>query len=156
MTFIRQIMGCALVQSPSLSLEGQKLRKSLCTSDIFGTVTRTVAAVNSSGLAQTAGCRLLTFALSPMRVYLLSVTLCFVLFPRPQGIIWVSSLCHGSPQLKVTRSTLVTPWECTAYPKNTCMAVDTVLGARWRQNFQWWRYPLKPRLFSSQSLSFPI
>ena len=63
-TFIRQVPWCALVQSPSLSLQEQALRKSLFTSDIFGTVTRIAVTVNSSGLAQTAGWRPLTFALS--------------------------------------------------------------------------------------------
>jgi hypothetical protein len=140
-TFIRQVPWCALVQSPSLSLQGQALRKSLFTSDIFGTVTRTAARVNSSGLAQTAGWRPLTFhPISPIKICLLSLSALFS-FHYPQGKIWVSSLCHGSSQLRAARSTprlcipkehLSGSWHCLRPGRHR---ISNGEGTYWGQDF---------------------
>ena len=115
-TFIRQVPWCALVQSPSLSLQGQALRKSLFTSDIFGTVTRIAAMVNSSGLAQTAGWRPLTFTLSlPWKLACCHSLLCSLSMThraRSGSAHCVIRAARSMPRLCIPKEHLGGIWHC--------------------------------------------
>ena len=136
----------------------QALRKSLFTSDIFGTMTKIAARVNFSGLAQTAGWRPLTFhPISPIKICLLSLSALFS-FHDPQGKIWFSSLCHGSPQLRAARSTprLFIPkehlggrWHCL---RSGSHRISNGEGAYWGQDFS----PLSLCHFLYGSIHFEV
>ena len=139
-TFIRQVPWCALVQSPSLSLQEQELRKPLFTSDIFGSMTRIAVMVNSSGLGQTAGWRPLTFALSlPWKLACCHSLLCSVPWPTGQDLgqltaSWLPSIksCNEDAQAVPTQRML--RWQLTL----SLGLVDRIPngeGAHWGQDF---------------------
>ena len=149
-TFIRQVPWCAVVQSPSLSLQEQELRKSLFTSDIFGTVTRIAATVNSSGLAQTVGWRPLTFALSlPWTLACCHSLLFSVPWPTGQDlgqltVSWLPSVksCKQDTQAVHPQRTL--GWQLTL----SLGLVD--------REFPMVKVPTEAKTFLLSSLSFPL
>ena len=149
-TFIRQVPWCAVVQSPSLSLQGQELRKSLFTSDIFGTVTGIAATVNSSGLAQTAGWRPLTFTLSlPWKLASCHSLLCSVPWATGQDLGQLTE--SGLPSIKSCKQDAQ-----AVHPQRTLGWQLTLSLGLVDTEFPMVKAPIEAKTFLLSSLSFPL
>ena len=138
-TFIRQVPWCALVQSPSLSLQGQELRKSLFTSDIVRTVLGLLPWW-PQGPCPNCWLKTLDFhPISPMNTCLLSLSALFSPWPTGQDLgqltaSWLPSIksCNEDAQAVPTQRML--RWQLTL----SLGLVDRIPngeGAHWGQDF---------------------
>ena len=136
--------------SESFPLQEQELRKSLFTSDIFGTMTRIAATVNSSGLAQTAGWRPLTFTLSlPWKLASCHSLLCSVPWATGQDLGQLTA--SGLPSIKSCKQDAQ-----AVHPQRTLGWQLTLSLGLVDTEFPMVKAPIEAKTFLLSSLSFPL
>ena len=148
-TFIRQVPWCAVVQSPSLSLQGQELRKSLFTSDIFRTL---LGLLPWWSQWPCPNCWLKTLdfhPISPMNTCLLSLSALFSPWPTGQDLgqltaSWLPSIKSCKEHAQAVHPQRTLGWQLTL----SLGLVDT--------EFPMVKAPTEAKTFLLSSLLFPL